>query len=122
MSTHTRRVALPAAWIVLGMSMGAGLSQTPPRLPEDASQNECVRAAFDEYKKRNVAILEQKLNNGPRATMEFTLQQRRIQEQFCLRFAKCLFPDWNNSTTALQASVAFEACLRNEASNPDESE
>jgi hypothetical protein len=50
----------------------------------------------------------------PTPSVETMITQRRLQEQYCLRFARCLY-DPNNRSLALPYRAAFDSCLQAEA-------
>jgi len=67
----------------------------------------CGEAAMTEYIKANLALLQQ----GAPMSVEATIAQRRLQEQFCLRFARCAITD----ESSLRFLGAFDSCLQDEA-------
>jgi hypothetical protein len=71
------------------------------------SSNVCATAAFQEYNRMNLALLQ----SAPFKTMEIAIAQRRLQEQFCARFVACLHGD----TSKLPAQLEFSRCLEDEA-------
>lgn len=71
---------------------------------QTAAQKACVVSAFTEYNAANLAVLQ----NG--ISIEVTLSQRRLQEQFCLRFATCMVGNIGD----LPLSTVFSKCLRDE--------
>jgi hypothetical protein len=74
----------------------------------DESQNACGTAAMTEYNRANLALLQQ---GTPLMSVEATIAQRRLEEDFCLRFVRCVLSDPNS----LQFRSAFDTCLRDEA-------
>ena len=50
----------------------------------------------------------------PIHSVETMITQLRLQEQYCLRFARCLY-DPNNQSLALLYRAAFDSCLQAEA-------
>jgi hypothetical protein len=74
------------------------------------SQSDCAEAALNDYNRANTALLEQA---SPLMSVEATIAQRRLQEQYCLRFAKCA--DGNLSESSAPLLAAFSSCLREEA-------
>jgi hypothetical protein len=68
----------------------------------------CGESAMNDYNKANVALLQQ---GTPLISIEATIAQRRLQEQFCLRFVRCAIAD----ETSLRFIGAFGSCLQDEA-------
>ena len=85
---------LMAAAILL-FSIGAAYSNEP--------QNVCGVAATTDYTKANLALMQQ---SSPAMSVEATIAQRRLEEEFCLRFVRCVL---------VRFTSAFETCLRDEA-------
>jgi hypothetical protein len=86
--------------------------------PADATQpaqKECAVAAFSTYNKALIALLQQDASMPPlHSTVELTIARRRLQEQFCLQFARCNFSDTTNKFFAVEYSKAFNSCVRDE--------
>ena len=108
---------LPLVGAVVVASL-ATRAENPPLSPtaQQIAQNECAKQAFTDYLKAGL-VLSQKESAALSAlqpTMEITIERRRLQEEFCLRFAGCVFPNRTSQSLALQYSLAFESCLRDE--------
>ena len=65
-------------------------------------------AAMTDYKKANFALMQEGM---PLMSVEETIAQRRLQEQFCLRIVRCAFTDQSSP----QFMAAFDSCLSDEA-------
>jgi len=65
-------------------------------------------AAMTDYNKANLALMQQ---GTPLMSVEATIAQRRLQEQFCLRFVQCVLSD----PSSLPFIAAFDSCLSDEA-------
>jgi hypothetical protein len=92
---------LALAIIVSAHAQGA---PQPPRGP----QNACELAAFNDYIKENNTLLQAAV---PIMSVEATIAQRRLEEQFCARFVQCGIAD----TSSVPFRAIFAACLRDEA-------
>jgi hypothetical protein len=46
--------------------------------------------------------------------MRYDCYARRLQEQYCQRFARCLFDPGGDDVAALSYASAFDSCLRDE--------
>ncbi len=101
---------LRIAFIVVTVSLGMA-----PAFAQKTSQNACAIAAFSDYNKANLALM---LQNMPVMSIEATISQRRLQEQFCLRFVQCAV-DPTNQTSALWRATAFSSCLQDEVRELD---
>jgi hypothetical protein len=76
-------------------------------LAEDAdSQAACAAMAFKRYLAANQAF-----NNN---RVQDQIAQRRLQEQFCLRFVQCIAHDQGQDADVAAASH-FAGCLKEEA-------
>jgi hypothetical protein len=81
-------------------------------LPTD-TQRACGVAAATDYNKANLAMMQEGLQRGePLMSVETTIAQRRLQEQYCLRFVRCVLGD---DQTSLRFRAAFDRCLEDEA-------
>jgi hypothetical protein len=93
-------------------------TQKPPLSPtaQQIAQNECASSALTDYVKAGLALSQQEgaALSALQPTIEITIARRRLQEQFCLRFAGCVFPDRTSQSLSLQYSLAFESCLKDE--------
>jgi hypothetical protein len=85
---------------ILLFSIGAANGNEP--------QNACGVAAMTDYTKANLALMQQ---SSPALSVEATIAQRRLEEEFCLRFVRCVLDDENS----LRFTSAFDTCLRDEA-------
>jgi hypothetical protein len=90
---------LATAVIIVIMTPTALIAQT-------AAQTDCATAAFNQYNAANVALLQQ---GALPMSAEQIITQRRLEEQYCLRFTQCA------GVSDLRARVAFSGCLRDEA-------
>jgi hypothetical protein len=81
----------------------ASAPQTPPAA-QDAAQTACAVAAFNSYNQANLALLQAA---QPLRSVESIVAQRRLQEQFCLRFARCAFGDPTNPSLNVKYSVSI---------------
>ncbi len=84
-----------------------------PAMAESDSKNEraedaCVTATMSDYRKANNALVQQ---TGTVMSVETTIAQRRLQEEYCLRFVRCGLDDPNSAIFRVQ----FDSCLKDEA-------
>ncbi len=80
---------------------------------EADAQNACAEAAFNEYNRQNLAILTSPAA-VPVKSVELIVAQRRLQEQYCLKFAMCTVGDPDNKSLDLSFRAAFSHCISDE--------
>jgi hypothetical protein len=85
---------------------------TGPSVAQDKQKNSCAEAAFREFIAQKVARSE---NAASPNSIESEIAERRLEEQFCLRFARCLVGEATSQLLNLQLATMFSACLRDEA-------
>jgi hypothetical protein len=105
------RGVLIVAGILLGIPPSSAAS---PKTAEEIKQNECAYTAAVNYNQANLALLQQQ-GSAPLMSVETAIAQRRLQEQFCQQFSRCLYPDPNNQSLTLPYLAAFLSCLEDEA-------
>ena len=83
-----------------------------PAMAESDSKKEqtedCATAAMTDYVKANDALVQQ---TATVMSVEATIAQRRLQEEYCLRFVRCSLDDQNSAIFGVQ----FDSCLKDEA-------
>jgi hypothetical protein len=102
------------ALAVFAFGVESSRAQNSPRPRQEIARNECAARAFTSYVTANDSLLQQQ-GAAPLPSVEMIIAQRRLQEQFCLQFARCQFPDPTNQMFALPYVAAFNSCLRDEA-------
>lgn len=107
---------LPGA-IVLSVAFVSGSGAQTKR--QDAVTTACIAAAFKQYNAANVAILQ---SAAPILTIEASIAQRRLQERYCLEFARCVVSSIPPQSAAIPAAAAFSSCLKDEAYSADPSD
>jgi hypothetical protein len=95
-----KTVLLAAFAVILTVSASAQ--------PTNKAQKECAVAAFTEYNRANLALLTQA---NPVLSIEATIAQRRLEEQYCIRFSQCIIGNQGN----VPFLVTFSKCLEDEA-------
>jgi hypothetical protein len=90
-----------------------------PAAEENSPQNECAYNAVVQYTNSKLGLLPQ--TSSPEQLPEQVLPvdrmltERRLEEQFCLQFARCVFPDPTVASYARQLGATFSRCLEKEA-------
>jgi hypothetical protein len=119
----TGRQWLAAALVVVAaVVLFKMLPDKAPLVPAKKNpQNDCAYNAMAQYTSDSLALSNKdvELLTQPNASaglsIESTIARRRLEEQFCLKFAACLLPDPSASLHDLQFASAFDDCLRDEA-------
>jgi hypothetical protein len=114
---HADRMTAALWWkpmrpMMIALALLAGLAAAEAQPSEQPQQNECARAAYKEYNRENLNLIMKSL---PMMSVEATIEQRRLQESYCAKFAHCVIGDPNKQMFRLPYLVAFDACLRDEA-------
>jgi hypothetical protein len=78
------------------------------RFQKKEQTEECSTAAMTDYVKVNDALVQQ---TATVMSVEATIAQRRLQEEYCLRFVRCSLDDQNSAMFQVQ----FDSCLKDEA-------
>lgn len=105
-------VALVGLLILVMVSMSTKRPASTPTAHQIA-QNECADMAFSNYIKAKFALSQQQ-GATPLPSVEQTIAGRRLQEQFCLQFSRCLLSGANDQLFAVQYAASFGSCLRDE--------
>lgn len=80
-------------------------------LAEDGVKT-CLTGAFEEYNRANLALLAK---SEMLMTVETVIAQRRLQEQYCLKAARCELANLPPQQTTIALDAIFSRCLRDEA-------
>jgi hypothetical protein len=80
-------------------------SQALAEVPADRAEIECKKRAMTDYVRKSIAILKSQGASVP--SVEATLAERRLKEEYCERMTACSFPDSHSSDHA----VAFSRCV-----------
>jgi hypothetical protein len=117
MTAVPKRIMICGALLAVGIfavNVNTSRAQNSEQSRQETASNECTQRAFTSYIATNNLLLQQQ-GAAPLQSAEMTIAQRRLQEQFCLQFARCLFPDSTNQALVLPYTAAFDSCLRDEA-------
>lgn len=87
---------------------------TPAFGQSHSATNPCAQAAFTDYIRQNLALL-QSPDAVPMKSVATAIAQRRLQEQFCIKFVTCTVGDPSNKTLEIPFRAEFLSCLRDEA-------
>jgi hypothetical protein len=100
------------AWDLMLMAMTLSALGTPAMAESDSkkerTEDACAAAALTEYVKANDALVQQ---TATVMSVEATIAQRRLQEEYCLRFVRCSLDDQNSAIFGVQ----FDSCLKDKA-------
>ncbi|HXP04155.1 MAG TPA: hypothetical protein VN808_08545 [Stellaceae bacterium] len=85
----------------------------PTPTAREVAQNQCATVAMTAYIREKAALLQQP-SPVVVPTVEQIIAGRRLQEQFCVQFAKCLATGDSAQLVAVYSAM-FSSCLRDEA-------
>jgi len=98
---------LPAVLIAaLCLSAAQAVAQ-PDRSKAARAELECLSAARDDFQNSKLALLKQ----PPPRTIQSIVSERRLEDEYCLRTARCVTKDAAGQTAEMQASIEFSNCL-----------
>jgi hypothetical protein len=80
----------------------------------DSRASACAVAALENYNRQNLALLASPAAL-PIKSPQVIVAQRRLQEQYCGRFAICTVGDPNNSSLEVPFRLAFSHCISDES-------
>jgi hypothetical protein len=99
-------------WNLMLMAITLSAFASPAMTESDSKKKEqteeCSAAAMTDYVKANDALVQQ---TATVMSVEATIAQRRLQEEYCLRFVRCSLDDQNSAIFQVQ----FDSCLKDEA-------
>jgi len=98
-------------WNLMLMAITLSALATPAMAESDSKKEQtedCATAAMTDYVKANDALVQQ---TATVMSVEATIAQRRLQEEYCLRFVRCSLDDQNSAIFGVQ----FDSCLKDEA-------
>jgi hypothetical protein len=100
--------------VLLAMSSASAMTATEgPNV--DHGQVACAGAASQEYETASAKIAERATSDGS-MSIEDTIAQRRLTENFCKRWAACLVTNITETgTREIALRATFAGCLSNEA-------
>ena len=94
--------------IAIALSILAAPAMAESDSKKEGAEDACVTAAMSDYLKANKALVQQ---TATVMSVETTISQRRLQEEYCLRFVRCSLDDPNSAIFRVQ----FDSCLKDEA-------
>jgi hypothetical protein len=106
-------VIIIAGVISLGIKSTRTQKSPPSRTPQETAQTQCITVAYTNYNKAKLAMF-QTVDISP--SVGQIIAERRLQEQYCLQFARCMMvANTNGQLAGLQFASFFDSCLRDEA-------
>mgnify|MGYP007135456506 CR=1 FL=1 len=79
---------------------------------------ECLKSSLEDYWKANSTILEHLTPENTILSPEDQMGLRRFKEQYCIRYAQCLYGTTPESTHLLAYRLTFSACLLDRKLDP----
>lgn len=92
--------------IALCLSAAQAVAQ-PDRSKAARAEYECLNTAREDFQNSRLALLRQ----PPPRTIPAIVSERRLEEEYCLRTARCVTKDAAGQTAEMQASIEFSNCL-----------
>ena len=84
------------AWVAaLSLVVSAAFAQGGSKSQWTEGQKACTAAALTDYNKKSVSLLERE---KPLPSVDTQLAIRRLEEEFCLTFIRCVLDDQNALT------------------------
>jgi len=83
-------------------------------LPEPS----CLKSALTDYQQANATVLQHLTPDNQFLSPEDQIGLRRFKEQYCLRFAQCIYGPTPESTHVPSYRNAFSHCLRDPQPDP----
>jgi hypothetical protein len=110
-AASTRALAL---LVVATATAGQAPSDGPAQASQAEAQKACEVAAITDYLKAKSLLLQQA---APLPSVQQIIEQRRLEEQYCLRSVRCGFREGNDSDhnlLSLELASLFNSCLRDD--------
>jgi hypothetical protein len=110
------KTAIIAVGIMIFL-VGSYLSRPEAKTKSLSPTNKCAEMVLQNYLRLGITLsnrqMEAELNRA--STIDFILAKRRLEEDFCMKFAKCNLIGISEDMIALVYSTEFYSCLRDEA-------
>jgi hypothetical protein len=82
-----------------------------PCAAQTGAQKACAVVVMTEYNKANLALLQEGLLQF---SVDNVIAQRRLQEHYCLQYARCLVGEATNQALRSAQWGLFSSCLQEE--------
>lgn len=79
---------------------------------------DCLKSSLADYWKANSTILEHLTPENTILSPEDQISLRRFKEQYCIRYAQCLYGATPESTHVLAHRLTFSTCLSDRKLDP----
>jgi hypothetical protein len=96
--------------IGLGLALAYGaaaMAQQPDRSKPARAEFACLTSAREDFQNAKLALLK----DSVKRTIETLVSERRVEEQYCLRIARCVARTETGPAADLQAPIEFSNCL-----------
>jgi hypothetical protein len=86
--------------------------------------NPCAEAVFKKYLQAKATLTNEELREDTalQPTMDTFIENRRLEESFCMEFVACSPPEGDIKFRASLQSIAFEKCVEDEAKDDKETD
>ena len=94
----------------LGLALAywaAAMAQQPDRSKPARAEFACLTSAREDFQNGKLALLK----DSVKKTIETLVSERRLEEQYCLRIARCVVRTEAGPGAELQAPIEFSNCL-----------
>jgi len=105
----TKRLAGTVILALTIVAVPGSKSEAQLPTPSTDEAQACLGAAMTDYNKANLVLMQQ--GTPPLMSVQATILQRRLQEQYCFQFVQCV----NGDPDSAPFRAAFDSCLRDEA-------
>lgn len=102
------RTGLTVAGLGLALAHWAiAVAQQPDRSKPARAEFACLTSAREDFQNGKLALLKDPLKKS----IETLVSERRLEEQYCLRVARCVARTETGPAADLQAPIDFSSCL-----------
>jgi hypothetical protein len=113
---RTRRALWPIKAYLLSLCVLVALAGTCAA--QSVPDPDCLKSSLADYWKANSTILEHLTPDNTILSPEDQIGLRRLKEQYCIRYAQCLYGTTPESTHVLVSRETFSTCLRDRKLDP----
>jgi hypothetical protein len=110
---------MKASLVAFALLWALSIAAPRPGQADERTSKGCGLAIFTDFNKQNLELL-QSPGAYPIKSVETVLAQRRLQEQYCLKLARCAVGDPNDKSLDLTFRSAFSTCLSEQAKETNE--
>jgi hypothetical protein len=84
--------------------------------PQERASSQCAVSVTSDFLRAKIAVSQAELQTSfPVRTIESIMALRRLEEDYCLKLAKCEILGETDQLIAIRLPLAFDSCLGDEA-------